>query len=88
MAQKLINWMLPATSSGEGRPPSFLKKPYQSKKRSFVMKTFLNQLGLLPIRIIFGISFLFYGLPKLFDPQTHGLIVDLLTQIGYQRRIW
>ena len=46
------------------------------------MKTFFNQLGLLPIRIIFGISFLFYGLPKLFDPQTHGFIVGMLTQIG------
>ena len=46
------------------------------------MKPLGNQLASLPVRIIFGFSFMFYGLPKLFDPQTHGFIAGMLTQIG------
>jgi len=46
------------------------------------MKPLGTKLASLPVRIIFGFSFMFYGLPKLFDPQTHGFIAGMLTQIG------
>lgn len=46
------------------------------------MKTLAQNIGALPIRIMFGISFIFYGFPKLFDPQTHEFITGMLTRIG------
>ena len=46
------------------------------------MNTTINQLAALPIRLIFGFSFIFYGFPKLFDAQTHSFITGMLTQIG------
>ena len=46
------------------------------------MKPLGTKLASLPVRIIFGFSFMFYGLPKLFNPQTHGFIAGMLTQIG------
>ena len=41
-----------------------------------------RNLAPLPIRLMFGISFVSYGFPKLFDAQTHSFIVGMLTQIG------
>lgn len=46
------------------------------------MNATINQLAALPIRLIFGFSFIFYGFPKLFDAQTHSFITGMLTQIG------
>ena len=46
------------------------------------MKPSGNRLASIPVRITFGFSFMFYGIPKLFDLQTHGFIVGMLTQIG------
>lgn len=36
----------------------------------------------LPIRLLFGFSFMYYGLPKIFDAQTHGFVRGMLTEIG------
>ncbi|MCH9030948.1 MAG: DoxX family protein [candidate division Zixibacteria bacterium] len=46
------------------------------------MKNLTQNIGPLPIRIMFGIAFIYYGIPKLFDPQTHEFITGMLTQIG------
>ena len=46
------------------------------------MKPSGNRLASIPVRITFGFSFMFYGIPKLFDLQTHRFIVGMLTQIG------
>ena len=46
------------------------------------MKPSGNRLASIPVRITFGFSFMFYGVPKLFDLQTHGFILGMLTQIG------
>ena len=46
------------------------------------MKSSIKQLASLPIRLLFGFSFIYYGIPKLFDAQTHSFIRGMLTQIG------
>lgn len=46
------------------------------------MNASIKQLGSLPIRLVFGFSFAFYGIPKLFDSQTHSFITGMLTNIG------
>lgn len=46
------------------------------------MNSSIKQLGALPIRLLFGFSFVYYGIPKLFDSQTHSFISGMLAQIG------
>lgn len=46
------------------------------------MKDSLSKFAQLPLRLIFGIGFVYHGFPKLFSSEGHTMFLGMLQQIG------